>query len=84
MDYRLVPSGWNLTRMEDVCELRKEAINPAECSRMRYVGLEHIDPGNPKLNRIGNSSEVNSSKSKFYPGDILYGKLRPYLDTSPC
>ena len=82
MNYREGPSGWKLTRMEDVCELRKEAINPAECSNMHYVGLEHIDTGNPKLKRNGNSSEVNSSKSRFYPGDILYGKLRPYLDKS--
>ena len=82
MDYEKAPSGWSLIRMEEACELRKEAINPVEHSSMRYVGLEHIDPGNPELKRNGNSSEVNSSKSRFYPGDILYGKLRPYLDKS--
>jgi type I restriction enzyme S subunit len=49
---------------------------------MHYEGLEHINPGNPKLKRNGNSSEVNSSKSRFYLGDILYGKFRPYLDKS--
>jgi len=82
MDYQEVPSGWRLARLEEACELRKEAVNPAECPNMGYVGLEHIDPGNPMLKRNGNSGEVNSSKSRFYPGDILYGKLRPYLDKS--
>ena len=77
-----IPSGWKIAKMGDVCELRKETINPSNFPDMPYVGLEHIDSGDPRLKKIGTSSEVNSSKSRFYSGDILYGKLRPYLDKS--
>ncbi len=44
-----------------------------------YLGLEHFSSG---YGIIGGSSgeNVKSTKSKFKSGDILYGRLRPYLD----
>ena len=36
--------------------------------------------GESQLNRWGDASEVRSTKSRFYPDDVLYGKLRAYLD----
>ena len=75
----MVPEEWEVVRLGDVVEQRKETINP-EDGDWKYVGLEHIDPGESRLKKWGFSSEVRSSKSKFYPRDVLYGKLRPYLD----
>ena len=40
-----IPSGWKIAKMGDVCELRKETINPSNFPDMPYVGLEHIDSG---------------------------------------
>jgi type I restriction enzyme S subunit len=74
-----LPEEWETVRLGDVAEQRKETINPTD-GEWKYVGLEHIDPGEAHLKRFGFSNEVQSSKSKFYSGDILYGKLRPYLD----
>ncbi|HUI29716.1 MAG TPA: restriction endonuclease subunit S [Candidatus Acidoferrales bacterium] len=39
-----------------------------------------MDSGAFFLSRQGKSTEVKSAKSRFKKGDILYGKLRPYLD----
>jgi type I restriction enzyme S subunit len=39
-----------------------------------------MESGDPKLRDWGSSTEVKSSKRRFKPGDVLYGKLRPYLD----
>ncbi len=64
----------------DLCELRKEQCDPAKVDGGIYVGLEHIDSGRFFLERHGSPSDVRSAKSRFYPGDVLYGKLRPYLD----
>jgi type I restriction enzyme S subunit len=74
-----LPEEWDVVRLGEVAEQRKETTNPGD-GDWKYVGLEHIDPGESHLKRCGFSSEVRSSKSKFYSGDILYGKLRPYLD----
>jgi type I restriction enzyme S subunit len=77
---RDLPDGWTLARLGDVCSLRMESVQPSANPNARYVGLEHIDSGNARLQRWGIASEVSSAKSKFYSADILFGKLRPYLD----
>lgn len=75
----LVPEDWEVVRLEKVCELRKEAVEPTN-KGLRYIGLEHMDSGETRVNRFGSEDEVRSTKNRFYKGDILYGKLRPYLD----
>ncbi|MCC5610558.1 restriction endonuclease subunit S [Nostoc sp. CHAB 5834] len=75
-----LPFKWKNIFFGELCTIGKESVQPTDNPNINYVGLEHIDPGNPKLTRWGIASEVKSSKSKFYPGDVLYGKLRPYLD----
>ena len=75
-----LPDGWQVVRLGDVIQPRRDLIQPSSDGKARYVGLEHIDSGNARLSRWGTESEVKSSKNKFFAGDILYGKLRPYLD----
>ena len=74
-----VPEDWEVVRLGDVAENRKETVDPKK-EDISYVGLEHITPGIIRLNNYGNSRDVKSLKSKFYKDDILYAKLRPYLD----
>lgn len=76
----LIPADWNLVQLKEICFLGRENVDPQDLPQMPYVGLEHIDSGDSRLKRWGDSSEVKSSKNKFIPGDVLYGKLRPYLD----
>lgn len=75
-----LPVGWEVVRLEGVMELCGETVQPNASVHIHYVGLEHIEPGEVKIRRYGDPSEVKSAKSRFMPGDILYGKLRPYLD----
>lgn len=80
MDQTSLPLHWKMVSLGEVCSLRAEAISPFISPDAQYVGLEHIDSGSPHLFRWGTASEVSSSKSRFCSGDVLYGKLRPYLD----
>lgn len=75
-----MPESWRVVRLGEIAATRRETIQPSAHPNMRYVGLEHIDPGALRLAKSGVASDVTSSKWKFYPGDVLYGKLRPYLD----
>ncbi len=75
----LVPEDWEVVRLGEMAENRKETVDPNK-EDIIYVGLEHIDSGDSKLKKYGNSREIKSSKSRFYKDDILYAKLRPYLD----
>jgi type I restriction enzyme S subunit len=75
-----LPEEWQVVRLEDVVSLGSEAVNPTHVAAGRYVGLEHIEPGSTRIQKWGHPSEVRSLKTAFRPGDVLYGKLRPYLD----
>jgi type I restriction enzyme, S subunit len=57
-----------------------EKIDPTEHPGLPYVGLEHIEGGGSRrLLSHGYARDVTSTKSVFRRGDVLYGKLRPYL-----
>ncbi len=75
-----LPEGWECTRLGLVVEPRHESVQPRNAAHLPYVGLEHIEPGNSRIHQFGQPDDVRSAKSRFYPGDVLYGKLRPYLD----
>jgi type I restriction enzyme, S subunit len=76
----LVPEIWKVVELGDICERISTNIQPIVNGNKPYVGLEHIDSGAIYLSSFGKESEVVSSKSVFKKGEILYGKLRPYLD----
>ena len=67
-------------RLSDLCDLIAEPVKPDARPDALYLGLEHLASG--RLVRIGGrqASEMRSTTSAFKPGDVLYGKLRPYLD----
>ena len=70
-----------VVQLKEVANLRREKVQPKDRSKnFNFVGLKHIDSGVSILERWGDSSEVKSTKARFFPNDVLYGKLRPYLD----
>jgi len=75
-----LPEDWRAARLGDICQPRRAIVDPKNLADCPYVGLEHIDSGDSRLKRRGRAAEVKSSKGQFHVGDILYGKLRPYLD----
>ena len=76
----LVPVSWEVVELGDVCERVSINVEPNKDGNTPYVGLEHIIPGRLQLYNWGYENEIVSSKSKFKKDEILYGKLRPYLD----
>ena len=75
-----IPESWEVVQLKEIANLRRENANPQDSLSLSYVGLEHIDSGESLLKRWGEASEVTSAKSHFYFNDVLYGKLRAYLD----
>lgn len=63
----------------DIAELKKIIVNPKKIEKINYIGLENIEKNLLNINSISSSEELKSSKFAFKKGDILFGKLRPYL-----
>jgi type I restriction enzyme S subunit len=71
-------------RIGDVVRISGERLEPAAHpdQSFNYVGLELIESGTGRLLSHGETlgREIKSPKNVFHPGQILYGKLRPYLN----
>ena len=74
-----VPKNWLWTRLGDVAKLSKEKETDFSAPNLKYVGLEHFEK-NGGLNDCGSGADIRSAKNVFHEGQILYGKLRPYLN----
>jgi len=46
----------------------------------QYIGLEHVEAHTMRLLGSSMASQMKSSAAYFGPGDVLYGRLRPYLN----
>ena len=75
-----IPESWEVVQFKEVAGLRRENVKPEDNQNLNFVGLEHIDSAESILKRWGDASAMRSAKNHFYPDDILYGKLRAYLD----
>jgi len=72
-----IPEGWEAKKLKYSAVISNDKLNKKP-NNLSYVGLEHIESWTGKL--IGNEiEEVDSSVNIFHKGNILFGKLRPYL-----
>ena len=74
-----LPTDWENCQLADVCDRVKDSYKPIAGGKTPYVGLEHLAQDFPAFVGRGTESDIKSSKTAFKIGDILFGKLRPYL-----
>lgn len=72
-------ANWLETTFGSCASLIQDTISPSDCGETPYIGLEHIGEGTLSLESTSTERTVNSIKSRFRCGDILFGKLRPYF-----
>ena len=61
-------------------DYRREKAVPAAFPELPYVGLEHIEAHTTRLLGTALSISMKSASNRFYKGDVLYSRLRPYLN----
>jgi type I restriction enzyme M protein len=68
----------------DFCALSGDRVDPGDApgTDFNYIGLEHITEGTGECTWTGpcKGATIKSTKNVFRKGDVLYGKLRPYLN----
>jgi type I restriction enzyme S subunit len=70
-----LPRSWSAKRLKRVVRLVNEKTTNSE---RPYLGLENIEPGTSRFIESGDVI-AEGTASLFEPGDVLFGKLRPYL-----
>ncbi len=72
-------SPYPTKRLKHVVSLRQSRVN-GNGGRGPYIGLENIEPWTGRLsNGLSTTTEDSAQCNVFRPGDVLFGKLRPYL-----
>ena len=74
-----LPGGWAFDRLKDVVALRNEKTDEATTDE-DYLELEDLESGTGRILNRRNTLEVESAVTLFKKGDVLFGKLRPYLE----
>lgn len=74
--WTVIRPDWPLLRLKHATRL----VNSKTTSTERtYVGLEHVEPWTGRLLDVESTVLAEGQASLFEPGDVLLGKLRPYL-----
>ena len=75
-----VPEHWKVASVKRLVSLRNERRNDVSTDTI-YIGLEDVEAGSGQYKPTNGSSRQSedSTVGIFYEGDVLYGKLRPYL-----
>src|SRR5690606_19239940 len=71
-----VSDQWTTRRLKRAVDLVNQR---ADINASPYIGLEHVESWTGRLLDSPDESEPAGSTSRFQAGDILFGKLRPYL-----
>jgi type I restriction enzyme S subunit len=75
-----IPEDWKYIEFEKFVELSKSKFDPSkDKTELKCIELEHLSQETGKLLGYTNSVNQLSIKNRFKSGNILFGKLRPYL-----
>jgi len=76
----VIPKGWQVGTLGEVSTNVRSQARPEEFSdEIPYIGLEHMPRQSIALGEWEPATKVDSAKSRFEKGQLLFGKLRPYF-----
>ncbi|OKL46125.1 hypothetical protein BSR29_07670 [Boudabousia liubingyangii] len=73
-----IPNHWRWVKFGFLAQERKEKTLDFS-GHKNFIGLDNLRTGGG-LSSIQDVKGIKSAKTIFKPGDLLYGKLRPYLN----
>ena len=75
-----LPDGWAPTTLGEVVDKPRSKAAPSEYPDLPFVGMDSIAPGGMSLLSVGRFGDMKSAGGIFERGDVLYGRMRPYLN----
>ncbi|MBI5706470.1 MAG: restriction endonuclease subunit S [Armatimonadetes bacterium] len=75
-----LPAHWQMIPLKNLTKPSSAKVDPTDYPKSPYLSLEHIEANTTKIVGAGLGEDVHSTKAAFRAGDVLYGRLRPYLN----
>src|SRR5687768_10134639 len=79
-----LPEGWVAVPLRDLGRPTRPRRDPQAYPTLPYVGMEQVESHTQKLLGTLSARDMKSTAFHFQRGDILYGRLRPYLNRVIC
>ena len=80
IEFDRLPDQWVLKPLGELVNPNRPRIKPEEKPELPFLGMDHIEPHTMRLLGSVPASAMKSSSVHFQSGDVLYGRLRPYLN----
>ena len=71
-----IPAHWEIRRLKYMVDLRNKKVSSIDPEKT-YIGMENVESWTGKI--LNTDLEVTGLVNTFEAGDVLFGKLRPYL-----
>ena len=75
-----LPSGWASVPLGELVEATRPRVNPRDADGLQFIGMDHVEPQTMRLLGTVPAPTMKSAAVQLEPGDVLYGRLRPYLN----
>ncbi|WP_019517819.1 restriction endonuclease subunit S [Sphingomonas sp. Mn802worker] len=75
-----LPEGWRWERLGNVADRIADKHKPDPTSVLPFVGMDAIAPRSMVVSATQPFGQLRSAGAAFKKGDVLYGRLRPYLN----
>ena len=75
-----LPGGWVAAPLSEAIQPRTEKVVPSDHPESRFIGMDHVESLSTKILGSLPAAAMKSSAASFRAGDVLYGRLRPYLN----
>ncbi len=75
-----LPVGWAWAQLGEIVTQRNEKVQPDSSSALPFIGMDDVPPGSLRATSHGWFRDMKSAANAVGAGDILYGRLRPYLN----
>ncbi len=77
-----LPTSWCYVHFKDAAIIKSNLVDPKLTPNAIHLAPNHIESNTGKVSNTKTVEEdnVKSNKHKFYSGQIVYSKIRPYLN----
>lgn len=75
-----LPQGWLDGALSDFVRPRGAKALPSTMPEATFLGMDHVEAHTTRIIGGVSASAMKSTAAQFRNGDVLYGRLRPYLN----
>ncbi len=75
-----LPDGWEWSTLRASANPSQKRVNPQNYPDLPYIGMENVESQTMQLLGTVPAKEMKSAADTFSADDVLYGRLRPYLN----